>query len=355
MQLRTIHCRSCAIARGLATSEQAQAAPIGNAPLLWLDGQGHLSSASPRAVALLSRAIGKDQGGVPELPPDLWPLLKNVREGSQVEWSTPASETPIGATRYRLEPDGWLVILSDLSGQRVSLAQQLYHSTQEEFARLIAAAAHDLRSPLSSMTFNVGVLRRRLGELPIDQAQKLLSEIAACCEWQDRSITSLVEASKAQQTVAVPLRPLFTRIEQMLRPMFRERRSELRIEVDPELRVQGTQLQLEHIFVNLLSNAVQSRPEGVKVLVRQPERSGPPKSRASVLVEVADDGPGVPEEHRSRIFDPFFTTKLQGSGVGLCLAREAARALGGDLVLLPSVEGACFQVRLEPPPRGPLA
>ncbi|MBK6687739.1 MAG: HAMP domain-containing histidine kinase [Deltaproteobacteria bacterium] len=298
--------------------------------------------------------MGKEQEGSTELPPELWPLLKSVREGAQVEWSTPDGETPIGVTRYGLEPDGWLVILSDLSGQRISLAQQLYHSTQEEFARLIAAAAHDLRSPLSSMTFNVGVLRRRLGELPLDQAQKLLAEIAACCEWQDRSITSLVEASKAQQTVAVPLGPLFARIEQMLRPMFRERRSELRIELDPELRVQGTQLQLEHIFVNLLSNAVQSRPEGVRVWVRQPERTNPTRGRAPLLVEVVDDGPGVPEEHRARIFDPFFTTKLQGSGVGLCLAREAARALGGDLVLLPSDEGACFQVRLEPPPRGPL-
>jgi signal transduction histidine kinase len=298
--------------------------------------------------------MGKEQEGSTELPPELWPLLKSVREGAQVEWSTPGGETPIGVTRYGLEPDGWLVILSDLSGQRISLAQQLYHSTQEEFARLIAAAAHDLRSPLSSMTFNVGVLRRRLGELPLDQAQKLLAEIAACCEWQDRSITSLVEASKAQQTVAVPLGPLFARIEQMLRPMFRERRSELKIELDPELRVQGTQLQLEHIFVNLLSNAVQSRPEGVRVWVRQPERTNPTRGRAPLLVEVVDDGPGVPEEHRARIFDPFFTTKLQGSGVGLCLAREAARALGGDLVLLPSDEGACFQVRLEPPPRGPL-
>jgi signal transduction histidine kinase len=50
---------------------------------------------------------------------------------------------------------------------------------------------------------------------------------------------------------------------------------------------------------------------------------------------IADNGPGVPDEGRARIFRPFYTTKTEGSGIGLSLARQIARAHGGDLSLLP--------------------
>jgi two-component system OmpR family sensor kinase len=65
-----------------------------------------------------------------------------------------------------------------------------------------------------------------------------------------------------------------------------------------------------------------------------------------VLVEVADDGPGVPPDIAPRIFDPLVTGRSGGTGLGLALARRIATAHGGSIALVDSTEGACFQVRI---------
>src|SRR5580692_10892164 len=65
-----------------------------------------------------------------------------------------------------------------------------------------------------------------------------------------------------------------------------------------------------------------------------------------VLVEVSDDGPGVPREIAARIFDPLVTGRTGGTGLGLALARRIAAAHGGSILLAESPKGACFQLRI---------
>jgi signal transduction histidine kinase len=70
-------------------------------------------------------------------------------------------------------------------------------------------------------------------------------------------------------------------------------------------------------------------------------------SGGRVQIEVADNGPGVPEDLRREIFLPFFTTKPKGTGVGLSLARQVVLAHGGSITLLESeAGGALFRVVL---------
>jgi two-component system sensor histidine kinase HupT/HoxJ len=72
-----------------------------------------------------------------------------------------------------------------------------------------------------------------------------------------------------------------------------------------------------------------------------------------VCVRVADDGPGVPQVVRELVFDPFFTTKEQRPGLGLTIARQAARRMNGELLLVDAERGACFALYLpggEAPP-----
>jgi two-component system sensor histidine kinase HupT/HoxJ len=72
-------------------------------------------------------------------------------------------------------------------------------------------------------------------------------------------------------------------------------------------------------------------------------------SGKAVHLWVQDTGPGVPEDIRDKIFMPFFTTKKEkGTGLGLALARAAMREMGGDLQLVPTSSGACFELTLEP-------
>ena len=65
-----------------------------------------------------------------------------------------------------------------------------------------------------------------------------------------------------------------------------------------------------------------------------------------MTVRVSDDGPGIPAERRDTVFEEFVTTKPDGTGLGLTIAREAATAIGGGLVLEDSETGCCFAVTL---------
>jgi len=113
------------------------------------------------------------------------------------------------------------------------------------------------------------------------------------------------------------------------------------------LMVQSHQNLLEQALVNLLVNArdalLQSmRPD--KTIVLSVGRGGD----GHVLITIADNGPGVPVEIHERIFEPFFTSKPtgQGTGLGLSLSFGIVRESGGTLSLLPSTEGAVFQIDL---------
>src|SRR5690606_22994723 len=101
-------------------------------------------------------------------------------------------------------------------------------------------------------------------------------------------------------------------------------------------------LALEQTLANLIRNAVQASGGGrVRVRARDAEDG--------VVLQVDDDGPGVPEEIRGRIFEPFFTTKPvgQGTGLGLALAHRAVRDLGGTIEVGSSdLGGARFEIRL---------
>jgi len=89
----------------------------------------------------------------------------------------------------------------------------------------------------------------------------------------------------------------------------------LTVEVDPELPVvRAVSGQLEQVLINLITNAVHAIENGGQVVVRAQV-----DSPSTVLLEVADSGPGVPDEDRDKIFEPFFTTKSDGKGTGLGL------------------------------------
>ena len=104
--------------------------------------------------------------------------------------------------------------------------------------------------------------------------------------------------------------------------------------------------QIYQILVNLLVNARQALERGGADEKRIRVRTW--ADAASVHVEVADTGPGVPPELRTRIFEPFFTTKPvgEGTGMGLSLAQGMAELHGGTLALMPTEGGAVFRLSL---------
>jgi signal transduction histidine kinase len=98
---------------------------------------------------------------------------------------------------------------------------------------------------------------------------------------------------------------------------------------------------LEEVWTQLVLNAVQALGEGGG-RVRLRTWAEP----ARVVVEISDDGPGIPKDLMPRIFEPFFSTKPQAAGLGLDVSRRIVERHGGDLRVLSEPGGTRVQVRL---------
>jgi two-component system C4-dicarboxylate transport sensor histidine kinase DctB len=104
--------------------------------------------------------------------------------------------------------------------------------------------------------------------------------------------------------------------------------------------VRARHVQLEQVLVNLLQNAVQACAPGGHITLAIAA------SAQTVSLSVTDDGPGVPPEIADTLFQPFVTSKSEGIGLGLAIARDIMRQLGGDLIHRAAPTGACFVMEI---------
>jgi len=123
-------------------------------------------------------------------------------------------------------------------------------------------------------------------------------------------------------------------------------------DVDP-LSFRADRAKLRLVLDNLLSNAVKFTPDGGTITVR-----GHRDADGDVVIEVADDGPGIAAADRERVFDAFYQGSIQhgglvrGTGIGLSVVQEFVQAHGGTVELVAGeFPGAHFRVRLPPAPR----
>ena len=113
----------------------------------------------------------------------------------------------------------------------------------------------------------------------------------------------------------------------------------------PILHVSQTELQ--QIFLNLINNAIYAMEKTGGNLNVSSELEGD-----YIVVEVADDGPGIPESNIGRIFDPFFTTKPvgKGTGLGLSICYGIIKKMGGNIIVRSTMEvGTTFRIKIPIP------
>ena len=196
---------------------------------------------------------------------------------------------------------------------------------------LLAAVSHDLRTPLASIKASVSTLRQTdVQWTPADEAA-LLATIEDGADRLDALIGNLLDMSRLATGSLQPfLRP--TSVEEVapaallgLAPA-----SSVRIAVPDDLPLVRTDpVLLERVLANLFSNALAHSPAG-----RPPELRAWPAG-PSVLLEVCDHGPGVPDEFKLRMFEPFERlgdrTTGNGVGLGLAVAKGFLEAMGGTI------------------------
>lgn len=214
--------------------------------------------------------------------------------------------------------------------------------------RLVADAAHELRTPLAAIRAEIEVTLRR----PRDEAalRETLEEVRQEVLRLDELSTQLLDlarlANGAWQFEVVNLRALLDEVIENQRPIAEAKG--LRIEVDGTERIDARvdTSAIRQVFDNLLSNAIKFSAEGQTVTLRLE------RSESRWLFSVRDEGPGVPAEERSEVFEPFRRrdTRIRGAGLGLAIVRDVARGHRGAARLEDNAPGtrAVFEAPIEP-------
>jgi len=204
-----------------------------------------------------------------------------------------------------------------------------------DMARVLAHEMMNSLTPIASLSESLEhLLRDATGERALSAQEK---ELAAALEAIKRRSVGLMNFVERYRAVAelpeparrvIPVREFLARIEKLLSATFRERHIEFSARVvPPDLQLDADPELMEQALINLLRNAVDAVADSAAPRVEVEIRA----SNAGVIVEVQDNGRGLPDEVPSRVLTPFFTTKPGGSGIGLNVARHVALAHGGQL------------------------
>lgn len=326
------------------------------APIAVLDNAARVIEATPAASTLLARFQLATHLPA-SLPPELARELAATPYGVPIVWR-PRTELDavLGCTRYQLGGDRRLLLMREITEQQRALSHRLHQQRLQETGRLAALMAHDLRSPLSSIVYNVDLLQNRSVDLSSSNARELLRETQLAADQMRRTIAGMLDFVRLGPPVtgAQSLREIFGRVSSLLRPVFRAGSHELRTELhDDCVRVRGNPLTVEQIFVNLLVNATESADRPVQIhITSEHVPAAPPGQRPwralddMVRIRITDDGPGIPAELAASVFEPFVTSKPHGTGLGLTIAREAAQSLGGHLTIEDARPGCTVAVVL---------
>jgi two-component system, OmpR family, sensor kinase len=221
----------------------------------------------------------------------------------------------------------------------------------EELERnFLMSVSHELRTPLTAIRGHVAALREGVVE-DQEAVEQSLETVAAEAERLGRLVGDVLDLAKLDAhrftvlSEEVDMGRLIERAYSTFSDEARRRGIEYTSDADGAPVIVSDGDRVLQIISNLLSNAFRWTPDGGRIDLALSNGSG------SVIVDVADTGPGIALEERERIFRPFWSTDGRGTGLGLPIARELAVALGGRIELTSNVgEGSRFRLVL--PNRG---
>ncbi|KAF2391028.1 sensor histidine kinase [Pseudomonas frederiksbergensis] len=231
-------------------------------------------------------------------------------------------------------------------------AARLHGETEQLRSALLASVSHDLRTPLTSMRGSIDSLLA-LGEaIPLEDRRELLEGTRDEAERLDRYIQNLLDMTRLGHGALKLARDWVSpadivgsslnRLRAVLAPL------QVSTEVPAELPLLYVHAALiEQALVNVMENAARFSPAHGRLQVR----AGADDSE--LFFSVSDEGPGIPEEERSKIFDMFYTAARgdrggQGTGLGLAICQGMVGAHGGRISVADGIEGrgTCITLHL---------
>jgi signal transduction histidine kinase len=267
----------------------------------------------------------------------------------------------IGYTLSQVKDDrgeiiGAVMYFKDLTQVEQLEERERLRDRLASLGEMAAGIAHELKNPLAGIEVMAGLLRRQVPDSK--DAQSLLADILSEAKLANAIVVEMLEFVRP-----VRLQVEHTDIADILHQAVTMAESKtprggvsVSIETRQNLqRLEGDHHQLAQVFTNLIANAFEALDGKGRIAISavpgviddDPAFAGIHPPTPAIVVDVADNGPGLPPDATDKIFDPFFTTKPQGSGLGLAIVRKIVDAHDGriDVSSVPNA-GTRFRVTL---------
>ncbi|MFT7186153.1 MAG: two-component system sensor histidine kinase FlrB [Pseudohongiellaceae bacterium] len=312
------------------------------AGVVLLDGKGSVTETNPAALDLLGEPL---EG---EAWLDVITRCFSPRHDDGHEVSLKDGRRVRIETRSMSSGSGQLILLSDLTETRLLQEQVSRAERLSSLGKMVASLAHQIRTPLSTAMLYAGHLCQPEIEpkLRVECADKLLSRLSHL----EHQIRDMLIFAKGETRLVEHVN-----ISEIL--------SSLRAAADPVLDKAGVVCYWEsnvvdkHVMcnketlvgacLNLINNSIEAAeqhknlvaPLAIHVSVSMADEH-------TIKLQIKDNGPGIPSEHRSKVFEPFYTTKAQGTGLGLAVVQAVVKAHQGDFKVRSSKKGVSASITL---------
>ncbi len=291
----------------------------------------------------------------------LWVMRQLLRPLNQLTAASQAvgreNHATIPALALREDELGVLAKALREMAERLTATNRNLEEALRARDQFLSIAAHELKTPLTSLGLQLSLLRRETKDIATERAKKSTDVI----ERQHRRISQLVDElldvsrihsgklSLERETVALqkPLEEAAARCLELLE----SRGSRLTVEVPEGLTAFVDVSRLDQLVVNLLSNAAKYAPGAAVRLSARAEGN-------EVVLEVAAVGPGIPADGRAKLFEPYARSSESegaGMGLGLFICKELVEAHGGTIRAVHREPGTLFEIRLPGGPGAPAA
>ena len=308
--------------------------------IIVVDATGKILNFNHQAGNLMSLdGMRMDQASLSTLTPNLFLLWQCWLDG-RIETGDQLATARGKRIRVRfvLAGGGFSVIFLEDWDRIQEQARQIKLAA---LGRLTANVAHEIRNPLSSITYATELLLEDHGQAPVQS--RLLNIILDNSRRLDNMVQDILRFNRNDRAnlEKFPASEFFPTFLDQFCTIHKVPHESFSLEMKENPVLVFDKSHLNQVMWNLCRNAWHHSAKGERS-IRLSIRPGEPEI---VEIDIIDDGPGVPEALRVQLFEPFFTTSEGGTGLGLYIARSVAEANGASLDYVDDDEGGHFRIR----------
>jgi len=273
--------------------------------------------------------------------------IKSLKPLSEHLVKTLLSLKPREKTTIKVEIDSEFLQLSlygtefKLGGNKYSLVSlQNIHSELEAteieaWQKLIRVLTHEIMNSVTPISSLASTINGLVKENVVSESIADIRDAAQTIKKRSHGLIHFVDAYRNLTLVKKPnfeifqIKDLFSRVEKLMQADFKKKSIRFRVNVEPRtLELTADPELIEQVLINILLNAQQAVDGCENAEVHLEARLD---KRGKIVLEVKDNGPGIPKDNLEKIFIPFFSTKEGGSGIGLSLSRQIMRLHKGTI------------------------